>query len=412
MRVLQINVVEGILSTGRTVTEFDRFLAAHNIDSYIACSLTAGDTGSFEIGTPAEKKYHGLLSRVTGKQGWFSKKGTRALLAYMDKVRPDVVILRVLHGNFIHFPMLMQYLAEKKIATVVCLHDCWFFTGKCCYYSQTGCNRWQTGCGNCPRVHLDNVSWFFDRTALLWREKKRLFDSIDRLGVVGVSDWIADEAKKSPFFENAKEIESIYNGIDFERFHYDASGAAALREKYALGGKEILLGVSSGWSARKGLTDLTALSRMVDDTQQIVCIGEMPPAYTVPSNVLHIPKTDNVHTLVAWYSAADVFINLSKEETFGKVSAEAISCGTPVVCYNTTANPEIVGDGCGAVCLEENIESYFTCVQQVLGNGRDAYAVACMIFAHTHFDKEKNYGKLLSFLKRLLENEQDGRTVQ
>ncbi len=412
MRVLQINVVEGILSTGRTVTEFDRFLAANDIDSYIACSLTAGDTGSFEIGTPTEKKRHGLLSRVTGKQGWFSKKGTRGLLAYMDKIQPDVVILRVLHGNFIHFPMLMQYLAEKKIATVVCLHDCWFFTGKCCYYSQTGCNRWQTGCGDCPRVHMDNVSWFFDRTAFLWREKKRLFDSIDRLGVVGVSDWIADEAKKSPLFENAKAIEGIYNGIDFEKFHYDESGATALREKYALGGKKILLGVSSGWSARKGLTDLTALSRMVDDTQQIVCIGEMPSSYTVPDNVLHIPKTDNVHTLVAWYSAADVFINLSKEETFGKVSAEAISCGTPVVCYNTTANPEIVGDGCGAVCLEENIESYFTCVQQVLGNGRDAYAVACMIFAHAHFDKEKNYGKLLSFLKRLLENEQDGRTVQ
>lgn len=407
MRVLQINVVEGILSTGRTVTEFDRFLAANDIDSYIACSLTAGDTGSFQIGTPAEKKWHGLLSRVTGKQGWFSKKGTRGLLLYMDKICPDVVILRVLHGNFIHFPMLMRYLAEKKIATVVCLHDCWSFTGKCCYYSQTGCNRWQTGCGDCPRLHMDNVSWSFDRTAFLWREKKRLYDSIDRLGVVGVSDWIADEAKKSPLFENAKAIKGIYNGIDFVKFHYDESGAAALREKYALDDKKILLGVSSGWSARKGLADLTVLSRMVDETQQIVCIGELPSSYTVPDNILHIPKTDNIQTLVAWYSAADVFINLSKEETFGKVSAEAISCGTPVVCYNTTANPEIVGDGCGTVCLQEDIESYFTCVQQVLENGRAAYAANCIAFAHAHFDKNTNYGKMLSFLEQLLENEQD-----
>ncbi|MGN0571787.1 MAG: glycosyltransferase [Candidatus Fimenecus sp.] len=404
MRVLQINGIESILSTGRTVTEFDQFLSAHNVDSYIACSVTAGDTGGYTIGTPFEKKLHGLLSRLTGKQAWFSRKGTEGLLSYMDEIQPDIVILRVLHGNFIQFPMLMQYFAEKKIAVVLCLHDCWFFTGKCCYYSQSGCNKWQNGCGDCPRIHLDNISWFFDRTAWLWKEKKRCYDALETLGVIGVSDWITEEAKKAPLLQNAKKIECIYNGIDFEKFHIAKQAAAHLREKYNLTNCKILLGVSSDWSARKGLAELTQLAKMVSAQEKIVCIGRMPSGYTVPKNVLHIPKTDNVQTLAAWYSAADVFLNLSKEETFGKVSAEALSCGAPVVCFDTTANPELVGDGCGAVCRENSVDAYYACVQKILESGRQSFEQTCVAFAHQNFDKEINYAKTLVFLESLLES--------
>lgn len=404
MRVLQINAVERVSSTGRTVTEFDAFLKDRGVESFIACSVPAADSDSFQIGTPTEKKLHGLLSRMTGKQGWFSHKGTKELLGFMDEIKPDIVMLRVLHGNFINFPMLMDYLAKKNIATVLILHDCWFFTGKCCHYSQTGCDRFQTGCGNCPRIKQDNPSWLFDRTSYLWRAKKQMFDKIDRLGVVGVSEWIANEGAKSPLFANAREITGIYNGIDFAKFHYDAQGAADLREKYGLQEKKVLLAVASKWSAHKGLSDLTALAAKMPADWQLVCVGALPQDYTVPEAMLHIAATDSVEELASWYSAADVFLNLSKEETFGKVSAEALSCGTPVVCYNTTANPEIVGDGCGAVCSGADVQAYFDCVQTVLASGRDSYADACTAFAHAQFDKEKNYEKLLEFLRRLAKN--------
>lgn len=405
MRILQINAVERVSSTGRTVTEFDAFLREKGEKSFVVCSVTAPQSGSFSIGTPNEKKLHGLLSRVSGKQGWFSKTGTKELLAFMDKIQPDAVLLRVLHGNFINFPMLMGYLAKKKIATVVVLHDCWFFTGKCCHYSQTGCDRWQTGCGNCPRLKQDNVSWFFDRTADLWKAKKQLFDNIPRLGVVGVSKWITDEAAKSPILQNAVLRASIYNGVDFEKFHYDAQGAAALSKQYGLQGKKVLLAVASKWSENKGFADLTAIADRAPENWQVVCIGMRPQELPVSQNMLYIDATDSVAELAAWYSAADVFLNLSKEETFGKVSAEALSCGTPVVCYNTTANPELVGEGCGAVCDGTEVQAYFNCVKTVLKNGKAAYTSACTTFAKQNFGKEENYEKLLNFIKRLAEVE-------
>lgn len=403
MRVLQINAVEEILSTGRTVTEFDAFLTAHGVDSYIACSTTVADTGSYAIGTAFEKKAHALLSRLTGKQAWFSKGGTENLLKYIDKIKPDAVILRVLHGNFVCFPLLMKYLAKKNIVTVLFLHDCWYYTGKCCYYSQSDCDKWKSGCGNCPRLRFDNVSWFFDRTAQLWKAKKNLYENIPRLGVVGVSKWIADEARQSPLFASAVAVEGIYNGIDFDKFHAMPQAAQELRETHHLENKRILLGVSSQWDMRKGLADLEELAKFVSENEQIVCIGMLPNGLKLPKNVLHIPRTDNVQALAAWYSAADVFLNLSKEETFGKVSAEALSCGTPVVCYNTTANPEIVGEGCGAVCKDLDVRAYWQAVQTVLANGKAHYADACQSFAHERFDKTANYAKVLAFIEKLMQ---------
>src|SRR5690606_16107830 len=112
---------------------------------------------------------------------------------------------------------LLKYIAQKDIPTVITLHDCWFFTGKCFHYTAVGCYKWKEECNHCPRVHKDNPSWFFDRSKKMYQDKKEWFGRMKHLAIVGVSDWITGRATQS-LLKNARIITRIYNWVDFDVF--------------------------------------------------------------------------------------------------------------------------------------------------------------------------------------------------
>ncbi|MBR2454771.1 MAG: glycosyltransferase [Clostridia bacterium] len=401
MKILQINAVYNLSSTGKISTDFQNYI---NNKTEHTCKTAFSYGGNKEdgyiIGSQIDRKIHGFLSRLTGKQAWFSAGSTKKLIKFIDEYSPDIIQLGNLHGNYLNFPMLMNYIAEKDIATVFTLHDCWPFTGKCCHYTADKCYKWQTGCYDCPRLEKDNASWGADKTKELWQAKRNLFSKIPRLAVVGVSKWIVNESKKSPLMENVKIFDYIYNGIDANVFQPNLQ--PTVREKYNLQDKKILLGVASGWQECKGLFNIVELSKNLPDDCQIVLVGNINEQ--IPEcSILNIPATENVQELVEWYSAADVLINMSKEETFGKVSAEALMCGTPVVCFNSTANPELVGENCGLVCETEDVLDFKELVLEVLNNGKEKYFNSCINFAKANFVTEKSFEKYVQLYADLLE---------
>lgn len=395
MKVLLVNAVNGISSTGRTVLELARGLEQRGVSSRIAHS--AGQVGeqSYVIGTAVEKKLHALGSRVFGTQAYFSHAGTRRLLDYIETESPDVVHLHNLHGNFVHLPMLLEYLARRDIATVVQLDDCWFYTGKCCHYTSAGCYRWQTGCGSCPRLAQDNRSWLFDATARMWSDKRRLFARIPRLAVVGVSDWIVDEARRS-FLTCAHSLRRIYNWIDTDTFRPIVDSRSALGWSDGF----VVLGVASRWGDDKGLSDFIALAEMLQGgllgaqphegaggrtEPRIVLVGDIKNGVRLPKSIEHVRSTADTNELARYYAAADVFLQLSREETFGKVTAEALACGTPAIVYDSTANPEVIGDGCGYVVAQGDLAQVIDRIGVVRDNSKDTYSARCCQFAHETF---------------------------
>lgn len=392
MKVLQINAIYRKGSTGRTVLETHEYLKQNDIKSFVACADNNGDKEIFLIGTKLEKKFHALLSRLLGKQGYFSKKGTIQLLKYIDSIEPDIVHLRNLHSNYINLPMLLEYLAKKDIATVLTLHDCWFYTGKCVHYYVNNCFRWQKKCGSCPRLKQDNVSYFFDRTEEVLCEKQKLYNAIPRLGVIGVSDWIVEQARNS-VLNCASILQRIYNWIDLEIFKPNANIKLENTET-------TILAVAMGWKREKGLADILEVSKYLKDDERMVLIGEVPRNVVIPPNITHIKSTSDPLELVSYYQKATVFLNLSWMESFGKVSAEALACGTPVICYNTTASPELVGNGCGYVVEKGDIRGVYEKIQMIKEN-KDMYCQQCVEFAKLNFDKNKNLEELMSFYREL-----------
>lgn len=396
MKVMQINTVADAGSTGRLVRQLADELRRQGHSCLTAYSGgSSSDPDSFRFGRGAGQKCHALLSRLTGLQGHFSHFATASLLRRIAREAPDVVHLHNLHSNNIHLPMLLRFLGSRDIPTVITLHDCWFYTGKCCHYTAQGCGKWQTECGECPLLRADNPSWLFDCTRRLHREKKRLFQAIPRLGVVGVSRWITQEAGRS-FLQSAALIEPIYNWVDFSQF-YPREVEPSCPDKISA------LSVASEWSDLKGLGDLLQLAELLEEEMELLLVGALPPqAGPLPQNVRHVERLHSPEELAQAYSEADVYLNLSRQETFGLVSAEALACGTPLVAYRATANPELVGEGCGQVVAARDVQGAAECVRQVRRRGKQAYSPHCLAFAREQFDAQTNLRKQIDFYERLL----------
>ena len=399
MKVLMISGIYGSRSSGRSMQDLTEHLRAAGHSVYIATPQKHCDDPNFRrIGNKLDHKAHALLSRVFGKQAYYSRCATGRLLRWVNKIKPDVVHIQVLHGNFIHFNKLIKYLSKKNIPVTFVLDDCWLFTGKCSHYTSAQCYKWRTGCYECPQLQSCNPSWFFDRTKLLWGDKRRAYESLDRYAVVAVSDWLLKEAEQS-IMRDATVMRRIYNSIDMQAFCYRPSD---LRKKLGLENTFVVLGVATLLEESKGLSLFIKLASIMPKNWKIVFVGGLSENVKLPSNILSVGKTESVIELAEYYSMADAFVQMSVEETFGKVTAEALSCGTPAVVFDSTANPELIGEGCGYVVEPRNVEHVLEGLWKIEANGRDSYSKACRAFIEENMDKEKNLGAFVEIYETLL----------
>ncbi len=397
MRVAHINATSSNGSTGRLTAQLQATLlqAGEDCRCY-ASQINKGDV-CIEVGNRIGRKAHAVLSRLLGLQGYFSRFATSKMIQDLKKYKPDIVHLHNLHANYLYFPALFRYLKKHQIATFVTLHDCFLFTGKCSHYLNDGCFKWQTVCGNCPRLKKDNVSWFFDRTEKMFSDKKRWFTALENLHIVGVSKWIADEAKKS-FLKDAKTIDYVYNWVDLECFA--PAKETQLCKALGLENKKVILGVSTYWTKEKGLEDFIALSKRLDSRYAVVLIGNVSEERIEGTNIIHIPPVSDAKTLARYYNMADVFVNASVQETFGLTTAEALASGTPCVVYNKTACPELIGEGCGYVV--EDFEGLLKQVCSIAGGGKEHFSNACRTYAKKMFSMDTNVRKYIVLYKAYL----------
>jgi glycosyltransferase involved in cell wall biosynthesis len=390
MKVLQINTVCGTGSTGRIATDIHKILLDEGHESYIAYGrdLPKNCNNAIRIGSKVDNYTHALKTRVFDRHGFGSVHATHRFIEKVREIDPDIIHLHNIHGYYVNIEILFNYLKEANKPVVWTLHDCWSFTGHCAYFDYVGCEKWKTGCYECPQKKSYPASFLFDGSESNYLNKKEIFNGLKNMSIVTPSNWLKRMVEQS--FLSKYAVHVINNGIDLNTFFPRDS---YFSEKFNIQDKKIILGVANVWEERKGFSTFLELSRLIDDNYIIVLIGlSEKQIELLPNNIIGIRRTENIEELAKWYSISDVCANPSVEETFGLVTVEAMACGTPVVVYNATASPELVDEKVGIVVEKGRVDLFYKAIDDILNKERSKYEENCIRKVHENFDK-KNTNK-------------------
>lgn len=399
MKIAQINILP-YGSTGRIMlqlAEVSREMG-HSVKTFTPVrflrkskdnKITISDHSYW--GTRLEAAFHYYVGTLLGINGLLSIRGTRQLIAELERFHPDIIHLHNIHMYCINLPMLFRYIKKNSIRVVWTLHDCWSFTGHCPYFTIEKCERWKTECHNCPQPQV-YPKMYLDTSRIMYNMKKKWFCGVNDLTIVTPSKWLAGLVKQS-FLKNYP-VKVINNGIDLNIFKPTTSN---FRKKYGIQkGKYIILGVAFGWGERKGLDVFIELAQRLDSHYQIVLVGTDDRIdELLPSNIISIHQTTNQVELAQIYSAADLLLNPTREENYPTVNMESVACGTPVLTFDTGGSGEMLDSTCGRVCHIKDLDFIESEIKSIALQ-RPFSEEACVHKAQEYsmFDKFKEYVKL------------------
>lgn len=336
------------------------------------------------------------IGYYTGLKGGWLFFETKRLMKRIDEIKPEIIHLHNLHDTYVHLPLLFNYIKKHKVPIVWTLHDSWAFTGHCPYFTMAKCYKWKIGCHDCPN-YRDYPSSFFDNSKRMWKLKKKWFTGVENMTIVPPSQWLADLVKQS--FLGEYPVRVIHNGIDLTVFKPTPSD---FREKYQIRKeKKILLGVAFDWGIRKGLDVFVELSkRLAPEKYQIVLVGtDEQVDRQLPTNIISVHRTQNQTELAEIYTAADVFVNPTREEVLGLVNIEANACGTPVITFNTGGSPECINEKSGMVIPYGDIDAMKESIEYICDNS--SFSEKDCIARAASFDQKKKYREYLDLYETI-----------
>lgn len=402
-RLLQIDSCLGVLSTGRISEGIAKIALEQGWECFIAHGARyVGNTiqTAYQIETRLGEYFHFAKSFLFDAHGLGSVKATKALIQYVKTIKPDVIQLHCIHGYYLNYKLLFEYLSYAKIPVVWTQHDSWAFSGHCSYSGFANCEKWKSECFNCPLRNRYPRS-LIDMSRRNYRLKRQLFTSVGNLTIVSVSRWLDSVVGESFLKRYPRSV--IYNGIDttvFRRY------TESVKKKHNIEKSHFLLAVSSAWSEEKGLNDYINLSALLPDDYCIVLVGVNDSLrHRLPKQIVSIPRTDSKQELAALYSNADFVTSLSYCETMGLTVAEGMACGTPAIVYDNTAQPELITPEVGYVVKTGDYVRIIDIVKNSTLQGEGNLIrtrAACIDRAKNHFSADRQYEKYLDLYNSLV----------
>jgi glycosyltransferase involved in cell wall biosynthesis len=402
--LLQISIEVNSGSVGRIAEQIGQIAIQQGWNSYItyARNHLPSQSKTIKIGSKFDVYWHGINTRLFDNHCLCSTGATKKLVKQIDQIKPDIIQLHNIHGYFLNMRVLFDYLAKLDVPIIWIFHDCWSFTGHCAYFDYICCDKWKTQCRHCPQKQEYPASMVQDRSRKNYELKKRLFNSVKNMTIVPVSYWLGELVKKS--FLNKYPVHVIQNGVDIDIFSPQPN-IGQIKEKYGVNGKFLLLGVAGIWEQRKGMQDFIALGWRLEKDFQIILVGlTKKQIKKLPKNIIGVERTESVKELAQLYSAADLFINPTWEDTFPTTNLEALACGTPVVTYRTGGSVESVSEDTGFVVNKGDIAALCNVINVVKQKGKAVYSENCRKRAVSLYNKHGRFNEYINLFNQLIEN--------
>lgn len=405
--LLQIDACRNCGSTGRINELIGLFAEQNGWTSYIAHSARYANLSklkSIQIGSKPEEYWHALETKFFDNHGLSSRVSTQRFINRIKEINPTIVHLHTIHGYYVNYKILFDYLVNSDIPVVWTLHDCWNFTGRCAHFDSIGCDKWKSMCYDCPIRGGYSISSFKDRSRVNYILKKESFTSVKNLTLVPVSHWLENLVSQSFFKElpNVK-IHTIHNGIDVNMFKPSFPATVnSLKEQLNISGKKILLGCAAPFGVSKGYKDFLALRQFLDDSYAIIMVGlSQEQKNEVDSKgIIGVTRTQNVQELADYYSMADLFVNLTYSDTFPTTNLESLACGTPVLTYDTGGSVEAIDEHTGIVVKKGDMNILTETIKNF--TSKTKISDTCRKRAVLLFDKDIKYQEYINLYDLIL----------
>ena len=348
MKILHLAMHEGS-GAGRAALRLHLGLLQEDIDSQMLVVQKGSDLASvvqLEGLLGLSKRLQAKLStkvlqQFLGCQNTFSVNVLPTLTCnQVNGLTPDLINLHWVGYEYVKIETLKSF----DVPLVWTLQDMWPFTGGC-HYSGS-CDRYQDACGSCPQLQTSTKE--FDLSRWIWQRKANAWKALN-LTIVAPSQWVADCARASSLFQNSR-VEVIPFCLDTQRYRPLSKEIARNRFKLPSDKQIVLFGaLSATQDERKGFQLLLPALKKLSEAGwgsriELVVFGASEPENPIDMGFKthYLGSLMGDEALSMAYSAADVMVVPSIQESFGQTASESLACGTPVVAFNATGPKDII----------------------------------------------------------------------
>jgi glycosyltransferase involved in cell wall biosynthesis len=351
-----------------------------------------------------------LISQLTSRVGLndihcIGSFKIKSLKTYLDA---DIIHFHGIHGQFFSYLALPTLTKDKP--AVFTLRDMWSLTGRCGF--SYDCERWKTGCGQCPHPDLAPTSPSkFDASDLEWKLKNWVY-SRSKLTIVALDRRMMERAKQSML--KHFPIVHIPNGVDTSE--YKPLDPDLCRKAIGIPrGKKVLIFAAANLSrGRKGgdllIKTLTNLPSSLKSEIVLLLLGEQADTLAASLDIQTLPLGYvGSHRMKALaYSAADMLVFPTRGEGLPNVLLESMACGCPMVATDAGGVPDLVRPGItGYLAAAENWENLRDGIVSLLEDEpqRRRLAEQCRQIALNEYSAELETKRHVELYRRLLQKE-------
>ena len=386
-------------STGKIAYGLLKYFEKNNIPC-IFCyghGKRVSEKNIYKIDTWLEHYFHAFMTRITGHQGGYSYFSTKRMIKLFRKLKINTVYGIGLHGYYLNEKLFFKYLIKDSINFVYIMTEEYAFLGKCGYSGN--CTKYLTGCGHCPNLRMYPKSLLFDSSAKIFRMKKNAYTRLKHTVFVGPKYTIL-AGEKSPLLKNIR-TEVIDEAINTD--FYTPRNVDFLREELGISKDQIVLLCVAPTTDERKRTELFAeLARRFQNESKYIFlhVGYMSDKKNLPKNYIAIGYVENQNKLACYYSLGDLFVFPSVLDTMPNACLEALSCGTPLLCFNTSGLPYLGGPDVLTLVESENIDQLENVVRKTNKKTNEIIGI-CREYALKRYNSREYFMRLDEVSKNL-----------
>jgi glycosyltransferase involved in cell wall biosynthesis len=311
----------------------------------------------------------------------------------------DIIHLHLIHNTDFDINLLPIMTQLKPM--VITLHDPFFLGGHCIHHHD--CEKWKDQCFNCQ--YLDTLFAVKDDiSAIQHFEKKTAFQN-SNISIIVASKWMERKVKISPVFKG-KKIYHIPFGINqdiFKPLDHDLA-----KQNLAISKESFVIMFRSDISIFKGLDVIKDTLRKVkfNTSVTLLCVGQRNQMneFKDKFKILDFGWILDDLKLASLYQACDVFLMPSRQETFGMMAIEAMSCGKTVLALNGTALPDTINSPDCGIAVNEN--EYINVFQNLVNSQNELHlhGEASLEYAKLKYNIQKYTDSILETYSEIMHN--------